>query len=268
MALTIHKYIDFLFFHECFRAFYFLFHFRIFFTSCNCKLNSSHAIEENHFRKLSYLQAAYDTHIPGTWYIPWGIPSRGACGSVTPRGDGTRVNRTVLHNHLHGSYRALMEGGQNLTADSTTSSFFCTWCDFYFFPSNLLSSPFLLLLPPSRISDPGSHNRLFPLPTTACVPCIFFYEKGSALSFLVDSRRIAMKPCNDEKTLRFPRTKMTRPRTALGLAAFLCRNLASGERVERTRQCKMPGITCDVRRQDGARHDRRSFRLGDLVGAF
>ena len=47
----------------------------------------------------------------------------------------------------------------------------------------------LVLLRLSRNSDPGSHGRLVsPLPTT--VPVHFYREKTSALSSLVDSRRI------------------------------------------------------------------------------
>ena len=59
----------------------------------------------------------------------------------------------------------------------------------------VLSIPFivfalLVLLPPRRNSDPESHGRLYsPLPTTVRV--LFFYRaKNSALSSLVDSRRI------------------------------------------------------------------------------
>ena len=64
---------------------------------------------------------------------------------------------------------------------------------FFLFPSHLLSSPFCSL-PPSRNSDLGSHNRLFsPLSTT--VRALHFYrEKNSALSSLVDSRRIVLLP--------------------------------------------------------------------------
>ena len=52
------------------------------------------------------------------------------------------------------------------------------------------SSPFLLSPAPSRNSDPGSHSRLFsPLPTTMRA-FHFSREKTSALSSLVDSRRI------------------------------------------------------------------------------
>ena len=47
-------------------------------------------------------------------------------------------------------------------------------------------------LPPSRTSDPGSHSRLFPPPRhPTTVRVLHFYrEKKSALSSLVDSRRI------------------------------------------------------------------------------
>ena len=52
--------------------------------------------------------------------------------------------------------------------------------------------PLLFSLPPSLNSDPGSHGRLFfPLSTT--VRALHFYrEKISALSSLVDSRRIVL----------------------------------------------------------------------------
>ena len=51
----------------------------------------------------------------------------------------------------------------------------------------------LVLLPPSRNSDPGSHSRLSPLPTINMVrvrALRFHRETASALSSLVDSRRI------------------------------------------------------------------------------
>ena len=48
----------------------------------------------------------------------------------------------------------------------------------------------LALLPPSRTSDPGSHNRLFHLPPATVHALIFYLDKGSALSSAVDSRRI------------------------------------------------------------------------------
>ena len=64
---------------------------------------------------------------------------------------------------------------------------------FLFFSSHLLSSPFYSL-PPSRNSDPGSHTVAGScprLPTT--VRALHFYrEKISALSSLVDSRRIVL----------------------------------------------------------------------------
>ena len=42
-----------------------------------------------------------------------------------------------------------------------------TTTDFFFFSSRLLSSRYLLQLPPCHNSDPGSHSRHFPpLPTT------------------------------------------------------------------------------------------------------
>ena len=58
---------------------------------------------------------------------------------------------------------------------------------FFFFPSHLLSSPLhclSLLQPCSRNSDPGSHGRVRALH--------FYREKISALSSLVDSRRIVL----------------------------------------------------------------------------
>ena len=58
--------------------------------------------------------------------------------------------------------------------------------------------------PPSRNSDPGSHGRLFsPLPAT--VHALQFYrEKISALSSLVDSRRIAAtQPRRSERLFPF-----------------------------------------------------------------
>ena len=65
-----------------------------------------------------------------------------------------------------------------------------------FFPSNLLSSPFFSL-PPSRTSGPGLHNiRLFP-PLPATVRALHFYrEKISAISSLVDSRRMLTHAIN------------------------------------------------------------------------
>ena len=64
----------------------------------------------------------------------------------------------------------------------------------FIFPSHLLrvlSSPFYSL-PPSRDSDPGSHSRLFSLPTHYGSCLEFHREKISALSSLVDSRRIVL----------------------------------------------------------------------------
>ena len=62
-----------------------------------------------------------------------------------------------------------------------------------YIPIHSLSSPFFFSLPPSRNSDTGSHSRLFsPLATT--VRALHFYcEKISALSSLVDSRRIVTR---------------------------------------------------------------------------
>ena len=67
--------------------------------------------------------------------------------------------------------------------------------DLFFFIIMIFSIPFIIFallfsLPPSRNSDPGSHSSLFPpLPTTVrALHCC--REKISALSSLVDSRRI------------------------------------------------------------------------------
>ena len=61
----------------------------------------------------------------------------------------------------------------------------------FFFPSHLLSSPFYSL-PPSRNSDPGSHNRLFS-PPTHYGSCLAFLSREDFCSFfLVDSRRIVL----------------------------------------------------------------------------
>ena len=59
-----------------------------------------------------------------------------------------------------------------------------------FFPHSFTIFALLSSLPPSRSSDPGSHSRLFfPLPTR--VRALHFYRENiSALSSLVDSRRI------------------------------------------------------------------------------
>ena len=59
----------------------------------------------------------------------------------------------------------------------------------FFFAIPFIIFALLFSLPPSRISDPGSHSRLFsPLPTT--VRTFNFYRKMiSTLSSLVDSRR-------------------------------------------------------------------------------
>ena len=59
-----------------------------------------------------------------------------------------------------------------------------------FFPIPFIIFALLFSLPPSRNSDPGSHSRVFSPPTPLrFVPCIFYREKISALSSLVDSRR-------------------------------------------------------------------------------
>ena len=62
---------------------------------------------------------------------------------------------------------------------------------FLFFPIPFIIFARLFSLPPSRNSDPGSHSRLPPYPL-GFVPCIFYCEKISALSSLVDARRIVI----------------------------------------------------------------------------
>ena len=61
----------------------------------------------------------------------------------------------------------------------------------FFFSMTFIIFALLFSIPPSRNSDPGSHSRLFcpPYPLRF-VPCIFYREKISALSSLVDSRRM------------------------------------------------------------------------------
>ena len=60
---------------------------------------------------------------------------------------------------------------------------------FIFFPIYYLRPSFSL--PPSRNSDPVSHSRLFSPPSPLrFVPCIFYLDSISALSSLVDLRRI------------------------------------------------------------------------------
>ena len=64
-----------------------------------------------------------------------------------------------------------------------------SYMQLFFFPPDLLTSPFLLTLPSSRNSDPGSHCRLPPHPLYGT--CLHIYrEKGPSLSSLVNSRRI------------------------------------------------------------------------------
>ena len=72
------------------------------------------------------------------------------------------------------------------------TSFFVLFC-FVSFSIPFIIFALLFSLPPinSRNSDPGSHSRLFSLPTT--VRALHFYrEKISALFSLVDSRRIVL----------------------------------------------------------------------------
>ena len=65
---------------------------------------------------------------------------------------------------------------------------YTTGISLFLFSSYLLSSSFLLLLPHSHNSDPGSHSRrFFPLPTTARA-FLFDREKTSALASLVELR--------------------------------------------------------------------------------
>ena len=61
---------------------------------------------------------------------------------------------------------------------------------FVFFPSHLLSPPFYSL-PPNRNSDPGSHSRLFSLPTHYG-SCLALFPRKDFSSSLVDSRRIVL----------------------------------------------------------------------------
>ena len=60
------------------------------------------------------------------------------------------------------------------------------------FPSHFLSSPFFSL-PPSRNSDPGSHNRLFP-PPPHHGSRLTFLSREYVSSSLLDSRRIVLYP--------------------------------------------------------------------------
>ena len=58
----------------------------------------------------------------------------------------------------------------------------------FFFSTLFIVFALLVLHPPSRGSDPGSHSRLFyPLPTTVCASR-FYREKDSAVFF---PRRLA-----------------------------------------------------------------------------
>ena len=71
----------------------------------------------------------------------------------------------------------------------------------FFFPILFIYVRSCLSPPSSRNADPGSHSRLFsPLPTT--VRALHFYrEKSSALSSLVDSRRIVLTHARRSKQL-------------------------------------------------------------------
>ena len=66
------------------------------------------------------------------------------------------------------------------------------YVDFFFHPIYDLRPSILSPSYNSRTSDPVSHGRLFSPPTYPLrfVPCIFFSREDSALSSLVDSRRI------------------------------------------------------------------------------
>ena len=59
---------------------------------------------------------------------------------------------------------------------------------FFFFPSHVLSSPFLFSLPPSRNTDPGSHSRLF-FPPPHYGSCLVFLSREDFSSFF--PRRLA-----------------------------------------------------------------------------
>ena len=61
---------------------------------------------------------------------------------------------------------------------------------FLFFFLHWLSSPFFFSLPPIRNSDPGSHSRLISPPPTTVRALHFYRQMISALSSVVDSRRI------------------------------------------------------------------------------
>ena len=88
-------------------------------------------------------------------------------------------------------------GDQRISGDECIF-FFVFFCFFFFHPIYLVLCIIVFALlfsfPPinSRNSDPESHSRLFsPLPST--VRALHFYrEKVSALSSLVDSRRIVL----------------------------------------------------------------------------
>ena len=74
------------------------------------KLNPTHDICEIHFWKLSSFGRACLTR---------GMPSYGACGSVTPLGDSTSQGQqgdSIYH--VHGNHGALSEAGQNVTNSS------------------------------------------------------------------------------------------------------------------------------------------------------
>ena len=65
-----------------------------------------------------------------------------------------------------------------------------TYFILFYFSIPLITFALLFSLPPSRNSDPGSHSRLFSPPHTTVRALLFDREKISALSSLVDSRRI------------------------------------------------------------------------------
>ena len=96
---------------------------------------------------------------------------------------------TLTHRYLVNVVRGHKTGSNTLEWKITSGGKKTRVC--MFSPSNLLSSPFFSL-PPSRNSDPGSHNRLFP-PLPATVRALHFYRENiSVSSSLVDSRRIVL----------------------------------------------------------------------------
>ena len=96
-------------------------------------------------------------------------------------------------------YRKLKRGNIVIRRPYLLRVLLYTWytavSQFFFFFLIIPFITFALLssLPPSRNADPGSHSRLFSPPCPLrFVPCIFYRENISALSSLVDSRRIVL----------------------------------------------------------------------------